>query len=272
MNFLQKLNNAVDKSNSLLCVGLDPQMDKLPEHIKRQKYPFFEFNKAIIDTTYELVCAYKPNSAFYEALGPNGILQLKMTSEYIQKKYLEIPVILDAKRGDIGSTNNGYVKFVFEYLNVDAVTLHPYLGKESLKPFLNLKERGIIILCKTSNPGSGEFQNTTVDGEPLYMRVAKLVSGEWNEYNNCLLVVGATYPSELKEIRRIAPHMVFLIPGIGAQGGKVSDVMEHGLDENKRGLIINSSRSILYASTGKDFAEAARAEAKKLRDEINRFR
>jgi orotidine-5'-phosphate decarboxylase len=270
--FLQKLDEAVDINNSLLCVGLDPQLNKLPEHLQKEKYPFYAFNKAIIDATHELVCAYKPNSAFYEALGPDGILQLKMTADYIHKAYPEIPIILDAKRGDIGSTNDGYVKFIFDYLNMDAVTLHPYLGSESLKPFLSIKDKGMIILCKTSNPGAGEFQDALVNGEALYVRIAKTVSGEWNENNNCLMVVGATYPSELKDIRRIAPHMVFLIPGIGAQGGKVSDVMENGLDERKRGLIISSSRSIIFASSNENFAETAREESKKLRDEINKYR
>lgn len=273
MNFVEKLNRAVDGSNSLLCVGLDPDLAKLPKHLQNDKTPLFAFNKAIIAATADLVCAFKPNSAFYEAHGPTGLEQLKLTVTYIHTNYPSIPVILDAKRADIGNTNNGYIEYIFEYLGVDAVTLHPYLGQEALEPFLTQKDKGLIILCRTSNPGADEFQDLLVDGRPLYEHVARQVTKTWNVNNNCLLVVGATYPREMAAIRKIVgPGMIFLVPGVGAQGGDISALMPAGLGANKRGLIISSTRAIMYASAGKDFAEAARAEAKKTRDEINTYR
>ncbi|HEX9804060.1 MAG TPA: orotidine-5'-phosphate decarboxylase, partial [Candidatus Dojkabacteria bacterium] len=197
MKFSEKLDKIIEKNNSLLCVGLDTNYEKIPGHLKELEYPIFEFNKAIIDATHDLVCAYKPNSAFYEAFGAQGIEQLKMTYEYINEKYPDVVTILDAKRGDIGSTNEGYIKFTFEYLNSDSITLHPYLGRESLEDFLNYEDRGLIFLCRTSNPGSGEFQDLEVSGEQFYKKVAKVISNYWNTSNNCLLVVGATYPEEL---------------------------------------------------------------------------
>jgi orotidine-5'-phosphate decarboxylase len=227
------------------------------------------FNKAIIDATHDLVCAYKPNSAFYEALGADGIIQLQQTVAYINETYPGIPVILDSKRADIGNTNDGYVKHSYDYLKVDAVTLHPYLGSEALQPFLDLNDKGAIILCRTSNPGSGEFQDLIVNGKPLYQQVAATVAAEWNANNNCLLVVGGTYPDELKIVRDIVgPDMWFLVPGIGAQGGDVQKSMQAG----GKNLIINSSRGIIYAGNGDDYAQAARTEATKLRDEINQHR
>ena len=195
-----------------------------------------------------------------------------MTADYLREKYSDIPIILDAKRADIGNTNNGYASFIFDYLGMDGVTLHPYLGREALEPFLSYKDKGIIILCRTSNPGAGEFQDLLVDGKPLYQHVAKQVSEKWDKNNNCLLVVGATYPEEMKIIREIVgPDMAFLVPGIGAQGGNVEAVMKAGLD-NKQGLIISSSRDVLYASGGEDFAKAARKKATTTRDEINKYR
>lgn len=272
MDFTTKLTAAWAKNNSLLCVGLDPDFDKLPEHLKTTENPLFEFNKAIIDATANLVCSFKPNSAFYEAFGTDGIRQLKQTIDYINETYPEIVTILDAKRADIGNTNNGYVAFIYDYLGFDSVTLHPYLGHEALAPFLDRSDKGAIILCRTSNPGAAEFQDLVADGVPIYEHVAKKIADTWNKNNNCLLVVGATYPDEMKKIRSLVGDMPFLVPGIGAQGGDIKAVMEAGVDSNQQGLLISSSRSVLYASNGEDFAEAAQAEALKLRDEINQYR
>lgn len=265
MTFQEKLDSIIDKNNSLVCVGLDSEFEKLPDSVKNSPHPQFEFNKSIIDATYDVVCAYKPNTAFYEARGADGITDLKMTCDYINEKYPEIVTLLDAKRADIGNTNKGYVSFAFDYLKADAITLHPYLGSEAIKPFLDKTDKGCIILCRTSNPGSGEFQDLLVNNEPLYKYVAKKVADEWNGNNNCLLVVGATYPEELKEVRSIAPNITFLIPGIGAQGGDVEEAVRNGLRSDKKGIIIAASRSIIFASSPQD-------EALKLRDEINRYR
>ena len=212
MNFQEKLDKIIEKNNSLLSIGLDSDLSKVPDKFKKAKNPQFEFNKYIIDSTHDLVCAYKPNSAFYEAEGLKGILALRLTCHYLKKNYPHIPVILDAKRGDIGSSNKGYIKYAFAFLQADAITLHPFLGKESLKPFLELKKKGLFILCKTSNKGSGEFQNlkivpllydrTKVVQINLYKFIAEKVSNDWNQNHNCMLVVGATYPKELAEIKK----------------------------------------------------------------------
>lgn len=273
MNFIDTLNGAVDKNDSLVCVGLDSELSKLPEQFKGSKTPMLDFNKAIIDATADLVCAYKPNAAYYEAEGPAGVEQLRDTVSYIHDKYPHVPVILDAKRGDIGSTNDQYIKYIFDYLGIDAVTLHPYLGKESLESFLALKDKGLFILCRTSNPGAGELQDLEVDGEKFYRHVARSVASDWNTNGNCAIVVGATYPKELAEIREIiGPNMPVLMPGLGVQGGDVEASIKAGLGANKRGLIANSARGIIFASSGADFAEAARRETLKLRDEINKYR
>jgi len=277
MTFAQKLDNIINKNNSLLCVGLDSSFDKLPKAFQKKDYPQFAFNKWIIEQTHDLVCAYKPNTAFYEARGADGITELKMTCHYLVKYYPEIPIILDAKRGDIGSTNEGYVTFAYTYLGVDAITLHPYLGKEALRPFLDQKEKGSIILCKTSNPGAGEFQDLSMDPpskggaqragdvNKLYKTVAKSVVKKWNSNDNCMLVVGATYPKELAEIRKIVGDMTILVPGIGAQGGDVEKTVRAGLNSKRAGMIINASRGII-------FAKEPREEAVKLKIEINKFR
>lgn len=272
MSIIQKLNAIIQKNNSLVCVGLDSDITKLPEIILKKKHQQFSFNKAIIDATHDLVIAYKPNSAFYESCGKEGIGELKLTCDYIHKHYPEITIILDAKRADIGSTNDGYVKFAFDYLNVDAITLHPYLGKEALLPFLNREDKGCIILCRTSNSGAGEFQDLVVGGIPLYQQIAQQVIQVWNMNSNCMLVVGATYPEELAEVRKITGDMTFLVPGIGAQGADMEKTMKAGLNSQKAGMIINSSRGIIFASSGKDFAKKAREETKKLKDQINTFR
>ncbi|OQY68372.1 orotidine-5'-phosphate decarboxylase [Microgenomates bacterium UTCPR1] len=261
MNFINKLEDQVRRANSLLCVGLDSDIEKLSGE-KDQ----FVFNKKIIEATHDLVCSYKLNTAFYESTGHLGIIALKKTCDYLREKYPEIPIIIDGKRGDIGNTNREYVQFVFSYLGGDAVTVNPYLGEEAIGPFLDEKDSGIIILCKTSNPGSGEFQNLEIDGEPLYKSVARNVSRKWNKNNNCLLVVGATYPQELKEIRQIVGEdMWFLVPGVGSQGGDLKATLNAGLNKKRKGLIINFSRSIIFAGN-------PREEAIKLRDEINKHR
>lgn len=271
MTFQQKLDIIVKKNKSLVCVGLDSDIDKIPLHIKEIKHPQSTFNKMIIDATHDLVCAYKPNSAFYEARGKAGIEALKMTCDYLKEKHPEIIIILDAKRGDIGSSNNAYIKYAYDYLGVDAITVHPYLGREALQPFLDLKDKGCIILCKTSNPSSDEFQNLYLshgrgqDRKPLYKIVAKQVTHKWNKNNNCMLVVGATYPEELAEVRKIVGDMTLLVPGIGAQGGDLEATLKAGLNSKKRGLIINSSRGIIFAKSPRD-------EAKKLKQDINQYR
>ena len=272
MSFQEKLDLISIKNNSLVCVGLDSDYDRLPSFLKTEKNSQFVFNKAIVDATHSLVCAYKPNRAFYEAMGDKGVLQLKMTCDYIQAAYPEMPIILDAKYADIGSTNEGYVRYVFDYLGVDAVTLHPYLGHEALSPFLEVADKGCIILCKTSNPGAGELQNLMIGDTPLYKVVAEKITNTWNEFNNCMMVIGATYPEEMAEIRKMAPNMTFLVPGVGAQGGDVEKILKAGLNIRGNGLIISSSRGIIFASSEKDFAERAREETIKLRDEINKYR
>lgn len=272
MTFYQKLNTIVERQNSLVCVGLDSDVAKIPAHLQADKTPQFTFNKAIIDATHDLVCAYKPNTAFYELQGIEGIQQLKMTCDYLQETYPEIVIILDAKRADIGSTNEGYAKFAFDWLGADAITLHPYLGKEALKPFLDRKDKGSIILCRTSNPGAGELQDLQTDGKPLYQRVAENVVKDWNHNGNCGLVVGATYPEELQIVRRIASDVPLLIPGIGAQGGDVEKTVKGGVDSGGKNAVITASRSIIFVSSGDDFVAKAREETQKLRDAINTYR
>lgn len=272
MTFKQKYDAITGKNNSLVCVGLDSDLNKLPEAVKKEKYPQFAFNKAIIDATHDLVCAYKPNSAYYEAYGSEGIRALKMTFDYLRQTYPDIVTILDAKRADIGSTNEGYVTYAFDYLGADAITLHPYLGSQALKPFLDRVDKGCIILCRTSNPGAGELQDLVVNGEKLYQVVARKIASNWNKNGNCLLVVGATYLDELSQVRAIAPQMTFLIPGIGAQGGDVEKTVKAGRNTKGAGMIINSSRGIIFASKDDDFAQRAREETEKLKNEINKFR
>jgi orotidine-5'-phosphate decarboxylase len=273
MDFKRKLSASWAKNNSLLCVGLDPNMDMLPAHLRDSETPFFDFNKAIIDATADLVCAFKPNSAFYEARGAAGIEELKQTCDYILEKHPDIPIILDFKRGDIGNTNNHYIKFAFDYLQVDAVTVQPYQGRQAVQPFLDRKDKGVMVLCRTSNVGSDEFQDMLVDGRKLYLHVAEHVRDEWNVNDNCQLVIGATYPKELAEIRAlVGDDMVFLVPGFGAQGGETEATVKAGINSAGSGLIINSSRDIIYTSNGEEFAEAARQKAQAARDEINTYK
>ena len=272
LNFLPALKKNWKRKKSLVCVGLDTELEKIPKFLRKEKDPIFSFNKAIIDATCDLVCAYKPQYAFYGANGVKGTEVLIRTVDYIHKKYPGTPVILDAKRGDIGSTAEQYAREVFDVFKVDAVTVNPYLGFDSIEPFLKRKEKGIIILCRTSNPGASDFQDLKVGGVPLYQVVAKKIVTWHKKYGNCLMVVGATWPEQLKKIRRMAPEIVFLVPGIGAQGGDVEKTIKAGMDRNGAGMIINSSRGIIYASSGRDFAQKAREEAQKLKDEINKYR
>lgn len=262
-----------------VCVGLDSELGKIPDGLRLNQFfkdgtdvadVVVEFNRAIIEATADLVCAYKPNVAFYEALGSDGLKALKGTIEAINAVAPDVPVILDAKRADIGNTNAGYVQMAFEFLGADAITVNPYLGAEALQPFLARRDKGIIVLCRTSNPGAGEFQDLCVNGEPLYRVVARRVATEWNKNGNCGLVVGATAPHELAEVRQIVGDMPILIPGIGAQGGDIEKTLTAGKNSRGRGMIINSSRGIIFASNGSDFAEAARRETQKLHDAINR--
>ena len=260
MNFMEKLSGAVQKNKSLLCVGLDPDPELMPD-----KVSVFEFNRAIIDATADLVCAYKPNLAFYEALGNEGLEALKRTVDYIPA---DIPVIGDAKRGDIGNTAKAYAQAIFAHFNFDAATVSPYLGFDSVEPFIQYRDKGVFILCRTSNAGAADFQSLQCQIEnshrPLFEIVA-LRASQWNIHGNIGLVVGATYPEELRLIRQNHPALPLLIPGIGAQGGDLALTVRYGVDAQGEKAIINSSRQIIYASRGKDFAEAARQAASTLR-------
>lgn len=272
MTFNDKLNKIIGKNNSLLCIGLDTDIKKIPQHLLAQEDPIFTFNKAIIDSTFDLVCAYKPNMAFYEAMGIDGLKSLKKTIKYLADKYPQIPTICDGKRGDIGSTSEKYAKSTFEYYGFDSITVNPYLGTDGIEPFLKYSDKGIIILCRTSNPGSVDFQDLNVKGKKLYQKVAEKII-QWDKsYHNCLMVIGATWPEELKQIRKMTSGMFFLVPGIGAQGGDTQKIMEYGLNNKKSGLIINVSRAIIYASKEKDFEKTVREKALEFNRKINKYR
>ncbi|MBP7018675.1 orotidine-5'-phosphate decarboxylase [Candidatus Saccharibacteria bacterium] len=261
MKFADKLAEAATKNNSLLCIGLDADTTKLPQDQSQ-----FEFIKSIIDSTSDLVCAYKPNSAFYEAEGSIGIQELKDICDYLHQHYPEIPIILDAKRGDIGNTNNGYVKFAFDYLGADAITLHPYLGGESLTSFIDRPDKQLFIMGRNSNPGASEFQDLEIDQTPLYIKVIESFSKNWDYNGNISFVAGATYPDELAEIRRIVGEdKPLLIPGIGAQGGEIEATVKAGVNSTGDNAIISSSRAVI-------FADNPRQAALVLRDEINLYR
>ncbi len=266
MGFIDKLSAASGENRSLLCVGLDPDPKLMP--IK----DVFQFNREIIDATSDLVCAYKPNLAFYEAVGMSGLKALEKTLAHVPNG---IPVIGDAKRGDIASSSEAYARALFETFGFDAATVNPYLGQDSIAPFIAYADKGVFILCKTSNAGSTDFQEllcsertSASNTRPLFELVA-LKAREWNTRGNIGLVAGATYPEQLKRIRELCPELPFLIPGIGTQGGDLSAVVRCGVDANGEKAIINCSRQVIYASEGKDFAQAARREALKLRDQIN---
>lgn len=268
MKFVEKLKKASQKNNSLLCIGLDTDLDKIPKFLLNEKDPIFCFNKKIIDSTSDLVCAYKPNLAFYEACGIKGLEALKKTCEYIPK---DIPIILDAKRGDIGNTSKMYAKAIFEEFKADGVTLNPYLGEDSLTPFLGYEDKCCFILCLTSNVGAKDFQLLNFEEKPLYKIVAEKIL-TWNKKGNCGLVVGATFPEQLMEIREIASDLPILIPGVGAQKGDVEKTVRYGTNKEGELAIINSSRGVIYASPDKDFPLRAKDEATKLRDLFNSYR
>ncbi|HXW74873.1 MAG TPA: orotidine-5'-phosphate decarboxylase [Steroidobacteraceae bacterium] len=268
--FVARLAHAWETNDTLLCIGLDPEIERFPRHILAEASPIFHFNKSIIDATADLVCAYKPQFAHYAAYEAED--QLERTIEYIHRVYPDVPVILDAKRGDVGNTAERYAIEAFERYGADAVTVNPYLGGEALEPFLRHADRGVIVVCRTSNPGAGELQDLDIGGRRLYQVVAELAARRWNSRGNCLLVVGATYPRELAEVRELVADMPLLVPGVGAQGGDVSQVVRNGQTRAGTGLIISASRSVLYASAGADFAAAARGAAEVLRAQINASR
>jgi orotidine-5'-phosphate decarboxylase len=267
MNFIEKLNAAWQQNNSLVCVGLDPDRARFPACVNGS---IFAFNKAIIDATHDLVCAYKPQIAYFAAAAAED--QLLQTMDYLRKNYPHIPLILDAKRGDIGSTAEQYAVEAFVRYGADAVTINPYMGYDSAEPFLRYADRGVVLLCRTSNSGAGDLQDLMIDNAPLYEHVAQRIAEKWNGNHNCLLVVGATWPEQMRRIRAIVGDMPLLVPGVGAQGGDVEALVKAGQTANGAGLIINSSRAILYASKNDDFATAARAETQRLREQINQYR
>jgi orotidine-5'-phosphate decarboxylase len=262
-----KLRQAIRDSGSLLCVGLDPDPAKIPAHLMKKGDPVFQFNRAVIDATADFAAAFKPNLAFYEALGSEGLDILRRTVAYVPSGRL---IIGDAKRGDIGSTAERYARALIG-LGFDSFTVNPFLGEDSVRPFIGDPSKGAFMLCLTSNPGSRDFQQLRVDGEPLYLHIARAVA-RWNDRGNCGLVVGATHPGELAAVRGATSDLPFLIPGIGAQGGDLESTIMAGTDAGGGAAFINASRSILYASAGEDFARAARLEAERLNGEINRFR
>lgn len=287
MQFNTLLKQKIEKRNSALCIGLDPVFEKLPEDIQKTEEPLFEFSKQIIDSTQQFSCSFKPNTAFFEAFGADGIAQLKKTLDYCKSTYPDVLILLDAKRADIESTNNGYVTFAYDYLNADAITLHPYLGKAALMPFLEREEKGAIILCHTSNSGAEEFQEVQVTGkknrantdesatitasinlqEPdeLYIHVARTIADTWNERNNCMLVVGATFPEQMMQVRKAVGDMPMLVPGIGAQGGDLEATMKAGQASHNAGLVIAASRSIIYALDPATAAKELHAQIQLLR-------
>ena len=271
MDFHTKLLSASRRNQSLLCVGLDSDIRKIPQSLVKEfgDEALFEFNKRIIDATADLVCAYKPNIAFYEMLGPKGLELLKKTREYIPA---DIPVIIDAKRGDISNTAEAYAKALFEFYNADAVTVNPYLGQDSIKPFLQYREKGTFVLCRTSNPGARDLQDLDCSGQPLYQVIARKAI-EWNSNHNIGLVAGATFPEELGVIRKIiGDEMPLVIPGIGPQQADLKKAVQNGVNSQGELAIINAARSVIFASSKEDFAEAVRKKAVALRDEINRYR
>jgi len=274
MRFVDNLKRAWRERNSLVCVGLDPEPARLPAHLRDSPDAIFEFCRTIVDATADLVCCFKPQIAHFAAHAAEDALERVIA--HIYENHGNVPVILDAKRGDIGSTAQNYAIEAYDRYGADAVTVNPYLGRDSVQPFLDRAGRGVVLLCRTSNPGARDLQDLPVPGpngsRPLYQHVAALVAQEWNTHDNCALVVGATYPQDLAAVREIVGDMPLLVPGVGAQGGDVEAVVLNGTNSEDAGLIISSSRAILYASAGEDFGAAARRAAQALRDEINRYR
>jgi orotidine-5'-phosphate decarboxylase len=270
MNFIAKLENAWQKNKSLVCVGLDPLIAKMPKHIQAKKNPIFEFNKAIIDSTANYACAFKPQIAYFSAQRAEG--DLEDTIAYIHEYYPHIPVILDAKRSDIANTAEQYAIEAFDRYRADALTVVPFQGADAMQPYLERADKGIIILCRTSNPGAAELQDILLaNGEPVYQMIACKAASEWNYNKNISLVVGATRAEELKQVRNLIGDMPILVPGVGAQGGNLESSVAYGKNSKNTGLLISASRSIIYASAGEDFAEAAQKVVREMNTEINRY-
>ena len=272
MKFIDQLSAAWASRNSLLCVGLDPDLSRMPVRFQNEPDGIFQFCKAIVDATADLACSFKPQIAYFAALGAER--QLEQLCAYIKAAHPDIPLILDAKRGDIGATARQYAREAYDRYLADAVTVNPYMGFDSVEPYMEWQERGVIVLCRTSNPGGSDLQFLDVGGKPLYQHVAQLVADKWNTNGQCALVVGATFPQELAAVRAIVGDMPLLVPGVGAQGGDVEATVTAGRTGAGAGMMINSSRAILYAAPegSEDFAAAARRVALETRDAINQYR
>ncbi|MEN5062301.1 orotidine-5'-phosphate decarboxylase [Luteimonas sp. TWI1416] len=273
-SFMQALRARWQAADTLVCVGLDPEPAKFPARLSGNRDAVFAFCRDIADATAEYACAFKPQIAHFAALGAEDALQRLIA--HLHAQHPDVPVILDAKRGDIGSTAQQYVGEAFERYAADAVTVNPYMGRDSVQPFLDREDKGVVILCRTSNPGATDLQDLPVAQcgatRPLYQHVAETIARDWNTHGNCALVVGATWPAQLREVRAIVGDLPFLVPGVGAQGGDVEAVVTHARSADGTGLMVSSSRAILYASNGDDYAEAAATAARELRDTINRHR
>ncbi len=272
MKFIDQLAAATKKNNSLLCVGLDPDLSRFSPELRKRPDAIFTFCRAIIDATAHLACAFKPQIAYFASQSAED--ELETVCDYLKEVYPHLPLILDAKRGDIGATAEQYALEAFERYRADAVTVNPYMGFDSIAPYLEWKDRGTIVLCRTSNPGGSDLQSLSVDGKPLYQHVAQMVADKWNTNGQCALVVGATFPAEIAQVRNIVGDMPLLVPGIGAQGGDIEAAVNAGQTANGGGMIINSSRAILYAKAtrGENYAQAGARVAQETRDAINRFR
>lgn len=265
----KELIEQIKSKKTFLCVGLDPDVDKMPPHLLDEKFPIYEFNRAIIDATAPYCVAFKPNNAFYEAYGLTGIEALEKTIHYIKANYPNHFLIADAKRGDIGNTSTMYAKAFFNRLHADALTVAPYMGSDSVKPFLKFENKWVIVLGLTSNEGSADFQQQKFNGKEFYLNVIETCA-KWGNEENMMFVAGATKAKMFEDIRKIIPNHFLLVPGVGAQGGNLQEVCKYGLNKDI-GLLVNSSRQIIYASNGKDFAEKAETEAKKIAEEMKQF-
>lgn len=270
MTFIEKLQARWTSSQSLLCVGLDPDEARFPAHLQGKSDSFYQFCTAIVDATAQYACAFKPQIAYFASCGAED--QLQSIIAYIHKNYPDIPVVLDSKRGDIGSTAKHYAKEAYERFNADAVTLSPYMGFDSVEPYLQYPDRGAILLCRTSNKGGNDLQMLIAGDKPIYQHVAELANGPWNTNGQLGLVVGATFPQEIQAVRQLAPKLPLLVPGIGAQGGDVNACVSAGITTDKTGMMINSSRAILYAGSDENFFEASRQAAQKTCEMINAAR
>lgn len=275
MSFMATLKNRWREADSLVCVGLDPEPEKFPARFATDPDAVFNFCRDIVDATAPYACSFKPQIAHFAALDAEDALARLIA--HIHATHPDVPVILDSKRGDIGSTARHYATEAFDRYGADAVTANPYLGRDSVQPLLDRADRGVVVLCRTSNAGAGDLQDLLVQAEngiarPLYQHVAEKVARDWNANGNCALVVGATWPEQLREVRAIVGEMPLLVPGVGAQGGDVAAVVTNAKGADGTGLIVSSSRAVLYASNGDDFAEAAANSTRSLRDEINRHR